>query len=60
MGARSDPAEAGSIGERLKRSRQRTEAEVRRVLRDTPKALTAPEGLRSRLVTRCFGGSGTP
>ena len=32
--------------ERLKRDLERTEAEVRQVLRDAPKALTAPEGLR--------------
>ena len=34
-------------GERLKRDRERTDAEVRQVLRDAPGALTAPEGLRS-------------
>lgn len=42
-------------GERLKRDVQHTEAEVRQVLRDAPKALTASEGLRSaghRLLRR--------
>lgn len=36
-----------SRGERLSREHERAEKEVRRVLRDAPKALTAPEGLRS-------------